>query len=142
MAFLKKNRCGTKAQAAALNAMRPVLGLTVNTAIKIVGVVGAAVGAVLLASKAASDSDTDTDNTEPERDGEDSTPKYKLRVTYPDGSVFDEDETFDSVDAANDYGEYVLACCREGAEILNMSNPGDYPLDDYMDPDYEVVKVE
>ena len=33
--------------------------------------------------------------------------------------------------------------CRAGAEVLNLSNPGDYPYDedDDFDIDYEIVEV-
>ena len=36
---------------------------------------------------------------------------------------------------------YLMSCAREGAEILNLSNPGDYSLEDYVEPDYEIVEV-
>ena len=31
---------------------------------------------------------------------------------------------------------------RTEKEILNLSNPGDYPLDDYEDPDFEIIEIE
>ena len=34
---------------------------------------------------------------------------------------------------------YLVSCSRTGAEILEMSNLGDYPMDDYEDPDYEII---
>lgn len=60
--------------------------------------------------------------------------------------IFDgeeEDELFDSEEAAEDYALYLSSCAREGAEILHLSNPGDYDEDDYEDDyDYEIVEVE
>lgn len=60
------------------------------------------------------------------------------------GIMFDgelEDNVFDSYEAAEDYAGYLVGCSREGAETLNLSNPGDYSLDDYEDPDYEIVEL-
>ena len=54
----------------------------------------------------------------------------------------EEDELFDSEEEAKEYGDYMISCSREGAETLYMSNPGDYPLEDYEDPDYEVIETE
>jgi hypothetical protein len=63
--------------------------------------------------------------------------KYKILF---DGEF--EDEEFDSEEAADDYALYLVSCSRSGAEILNMSNPGDYPLDDFDEPEYEIVEVD
>ena len=63
--------------------------------------------------------------------------KYKILF---DGEF--EDEVFDSEEAADDYALYLVSCSRNGAEIMNMSNPGDYPLDDFYEPEYEIVEVD
>ena len=42
---------------------------------------------------------------------------------------------------ADDYARYLVSCAAEGAEILHLSNPGDYDEDDY-DDDYEIVEVD
>lgn len=65
--------------------------------------------------------------------------KYKI--------VFDgeeEDEVFDTEEEAEEYASYLCSCAREGAEILNMSNPGDYDYDEdsFEDPDYEIIEVD
>lgn len=65
--------------------------------------------------------------------------KYKV--------VFDgveEDEIFDTESDAQDHADYLCSCCKEGAETLNMSNPGDweYDEDDWEEPDYEIIEVE
>ena len=54
----------------------------------------------------------------------------------------EEDELFDAEEEAKEYGDYMISCSREGAETLYMSNPGDYPLEDYEGPDYEVIETE
>ena len=75
---------------------------------------------------------------------EESKPKYKVIINYGDGTSEEEDMIFSSREAAEDYGGYILGCCRDGAETLYMSNPGDYPLDENedMDIEYEVIEVE
>lgn len=65
--------------------------------------------------------------------------KYKI--------VFDgdeEDEIFESEEEAEEYALYLCSCARTGAEILNLSNPGDYYYDEdgFEDPDYEIVEVD
>ena len=52
-----------------------------------------------------------------------------------------QDEVFDTEEEAEEHALYLCSCAREGAEILHMSNPGDYDADDY-DTDYEIVEVE
>lgn len=65
--------------------------------------------------------------------------KYKI--------IFDgeeEDDIFDTEEAAEEYADYLVSCTREGAEILHMSNPGDYDYDedDFDDPEYEIVEID
>lgn len=52
-----------------------------------------------------------------------------------------EDEIFDTEEAAQEHASYLAGCARLGAEILHVSNPGDYDEDDY-DADYEIVEVD
>ena len=40
-----------------------------------------------------------------------------------------------------EYGGYLCGCYHEGAELLSSSNPGDYPLDDDDDVDFEIIEV-
>ena len=109
---------------------------------KIVGIISVAVGAAYLAIKGTSDSDESTDDFDSESLGDDSDCKFKLLMKYPDGTEEEEDELFDSEEEAKEYGDYMISCSREGAEILYMSNPGDYPLEEYEAPDYEVIETE
>ena len=43
---------------------------------------------------------------------------------------------------AEEYALYLRSCSEEGAEILNMSNPGDYPFEDCVEPEYEIVEID
>ena len=62
----------------------------------------------------------------------------KYKVIFNDEEM---DEIFDTEEAAEEYALYLCSCAREGAEILHMSNPGDYDEDDY-DAEYEIVEVD
>lgn len=62
----------------------------------------------------------------------------KYKVLFDDEL---EDEVFDTEEEAEEYALYLSSCAKEGAEILHMSNPGDYDEDDYND-DYEIIEVE
>ncbi len=65
--------------------------------------------------------------------------KYKI--------IFDneeQDEVFDSEEEAEDYALYLISCTKQGAEIMNMSNPGDYEFNEenWEDPTYETIEFE
>ena len=76
--------------------------------------------------------------------------QYKYILTFPDGHTLDsqeeydycEDGVYDSYDdaeeaACNDIGNY-----HAGAEVLHMSNPGDYPSDgDSDDVEYDIEEI-
>lgn len=73
--------------------------------------------------------------------------KYKIIYNWSDGSN-DEDDNYgafyESEEAAEEAAIYGLSCAKQGGEILEMSNPGDYPFNegDYEEDDFEIVKVE
>ncbi len=54
------------------------------------------------------------------------------------------DELFNTYEEAEEQALYYQSCDKQGAEILNMSNPGDYDFDEeeYEYPDYEIVEIE
>lgn len=54
----------------------------------------------------------------------------------------EQDEIFDSEEAAEEYALYLCSCSREGAEILHMSNPGDYDYDEDEEYDYEIIEID
>lgn len=63
------------------------------------------------------------------------------------GIIFDgedQDVVFDSYEEAEEHALYLCSCTREGAEILHMSNPGDYEYDEdeFESPDYEIVEID
>lgn len=68
--------------------------------------------------------------------------KYQVLMKYPDGTESLEDDVFDTEEAAEEYGNYLVGCSSTGAETLNLSNPGDYPLEDFDEPEFEVVEAE
>lgn len=56
----------------------------------------------------------------------------------------EEDEVFDTEEAAEEYAVYLCGCASQGAEILHMSNPGDYEYDEDSDddPEYEIIEID
>lgn len=77
--------------------------------------------------------------------------KYKIQMNYSNGESeivtddgSDDEMLFDNEDDATEYALYLVSCSREGAEILHMSNPGDYEYDDdsYVDDEYEIIEVD
>lgn len=68
--------------------------------------------------------------------------KFKVIMHFSDGTEEELDEIFDDRASAEEYGMYSVGCYFEGTEILNMSNPGDYPLDENDDVDFEVVEID
>ena len=68
--------------------------------------------------------------------------KYKVLMIFPNGDEELDDMVFDSEEDAYEYGLYLVSCSLTGAETLNLSNPGDYPLDDYEDPEFEIVEID
>jgi len=63
---------------------------------------------------------------------------FSVVIKYSDGTEERQDETFDTWGEADEYGLYLVSCCRTGNEVLHMSNPGDYQIDEG-GADYEVV---
>ena len=54
----------------------------------------------------------------------------------------EQDEVFSSYGEAQEYALYLVSCYHTGGEILEMSNPGDYPYDPDIEPEYEIVETD
>ncbi len=65
---------------------------------------------------------------------------FKIAINYPDGSSEVEDEIFETEAEAEEYGAVCCSEYRAGGEVLHMSNPGDYPLNDD-EANFEVIEV-
>lgn len=67
---------------------------------------------------------------------------FKLKI-FEDGFDEYEDEVFETEAEAQECMDTIMSDCRAGAEVLNMSNPGDYPYDedDDFDIGYEIVEI-
>ena len=67
---------------------------------------------------------------------------FKVVLKFSDGDEVEDDERFETEEDAEEYGLVMLSNYNTGAEVLHMSNPGDYPLrGDDADPEVEVVEV-
>lgn len=67
--------------------------------------------------------------------------KFQVQMIYPGCTTDLEDEVFDTEAQAEEYGLYLCGCYSEGGEVLNLSNPGDYP-ESSDDADFEVIEVD
>ena len=67
--------------------------------------------------------------------------KFQVQMNYPDGSSEMEDGLFDTEEEAEEHGLYMVGCYREGGEVLNLSNPGDYS-ESFDDAGFEIIEVE
>lgn len=59
--------------------------------------------------------------------------KYQVEMKYSDGITELDDEVFTSKRDAEEHGLYLCGCYRTGCEILNISNPGDYPKSTFLE---------
>lgn len=67
----------------------------------------------------------------------------KYKVYWVDADEED-DEVFDTEQDALNHALYMRACSRLGAEIMSLSNPGDYDCDedDFEEDDFEIIEEE
>lgn len=63
----------------------------------------------------------------------------KYKIIFDDD---EQDEIFDTYEGAEEYALYLVSCYHTGGEILEMSNPGDYPYDPDYEPEYEIIEVD
>lgn len=67
--------------------------------------------------------------------------KYKIVLIYSNGDRDEQDDVFETEWQAEEYALYLVSCHGVGGEILNLSNPGDYDVDDE-DPDFEIIEFD
>lgn len=63
----------------------------------------------------------------------------KYRIIF-EGEI--EDELYDSYKEAKDAALYLCSCAQEEAEMLHMSNPGDYDYDENKEYEFEIEEVD
>ena len=63
-------------------------------------------------------------------------------MNYSDGTSEEQDDIFDTEEEAESYAGYLCGCYHVGAETLHLSNPGDYPIAEDDDVDYEIIEVD
>lgn len=67
---------------------------------------------------------------------------FKVVMKYSDGTVEEDDEVFDTEEEANEYGLTQAGNYQTGGEVLNLSNPGDYPLDTDDTAAFDVIEID
>lgn len=67
---------------------------------------------------------------------------FKVKLTFSDGDTQEMDGLFDTEDEAEEYALEWISEYHLGGDMLNMSNPGDYPLDEEDDVDFEVIEID
>lgn len=78
--------------------------------------------------------------------------KYKYVLTYEDGRTLDsveeygdyspDESTFDTYGEAEEAALYAVGCSKQGAEILHMSNPGDYDYNEDEEIDIDIIEID
>lgn len=69
--------------------------------------------------------------------------KFRVELRYPDGEIEPNNEVFNTEEEAEQYGLDFCGNYALGGEIFNMSNPGDYPLEEVGgDCDFEVIEID
>ena len=66
---------------------------------------------------------------------------FKVVMLYSDGTTDEQEEIFATESEAHDFGLDMCSNYRAGGEVLHLSNPGDYPLDDDDEVDFQVIEV-
>ena len=66
---------------------------------------------------------------------------FKIVMSYSDGTTEEQEEIFETESEAHDFGLVLCSNYEAGGEVLHLSNPGDYPLDDNDEADFEVVEL-
>ena len=122
------------------NARKEKANTWLSTASKVAGAVVAVARAIYAASRASESKNEDaTDSLESTSKNEAIKKKAKYKIIF-DGE--EQDEIFDTEKAAEEYALYLCSCTQTGAEILHLSNPGDYDYEEntFENPGYEIVE--
>ena len=69
-------------------------------------------------------------------------PKFKVVITYSNGDTDNIDELFDSYEEAEEAALEYISNWHAGGEVLELSNPGDYPYEPDDEPDYDIFEEE
>jgi len=67
-------------------------------------------------------------------------PKFKVVINYQNGETDELDELFDSYEEAEYMALDAISCWHTGGEVLELSNPGDYPYDPDDEPSYDIFE--
>lgn len=66
--------------------------------------------------------------------------KWQVKFYFEDGDTEIPEEEFDDIGEAEDFATEWISDWRVGAEVLNMSNPGDWPETGEEKVRYRIIK--
>ena len=69
-------------------------------------------------------------------------PKFKVVINYQNGDTDELDDLFDSYYDAEQEALEFISNWHAGGEVLELSNPGDYPYEPDNEPDYDIFEVD
>ena len=69
-------------------------------------------------------------------------PKFKVVINYQNGDTDELDELFDSYEEAEREALEYISNWHTGGEVLELSNPGDYPYNPDDEPDFDIIEVD
>lgn len=69
-------------------------------------------------------------------------PKFKVVINFPNGDTDELDDLYDSYYEAEQAALEYISNWDTGGEILELSNPGDYPYDPANAPEYDIFEQE
>jgi len=69
-------------------------------------------------------------------------PKYRVVINFQNGDTENLDDLLDSYEDAEQAARDYISDWHAGGEVLELSNPGDYPYDPDDEPDYDIFEVD
>ena len=66
--------------------------------------------------------------------------KFRVVINFSDGDTEELDDLFDSYEDAEQEALEYISNWHAGGEVLELSNPGDYPYEPDNEPDYDIFE--
>jgi hypothetical protein len=66
--------------------------------------------------------------------------KFRVVINFSNGDTEELDDLFDSYEDAEQEALEYISNWHAGGEVLELSNPGDYPYEPDNEPDYDIFE--